>query len=87
MKIKRGFVLRKVGGESVVVPVGEMSKKFHGMINLNETGDFLWNFFIENHNVDEAVAALLAEYEVDEATARADVEKFVEILTENGFAE
>ncbi|MBQ8659041.1 MAG: PqqD family protein [Clostridia bacterium] len=87
MKIKRGFVLRKVGGESVVVPVGEMSKKFHGMINLNETGDFLWNFFLENHTVDEAVAALLGEYEVDETTARADVEKFVGILTENGFAE
>ena len=42
MKIKNGFVLRVVGGESVVVPVGEMSKKFHGMINLNETGAFLW---------------------------------------------
>ena len=41
MKIKKGFVLRKVGGESVVVPVGEMSKQFHGMINLNETGAFL----------------------------------------------
>ena len=37
MKIKKGFVLRVVGGENVVVPVGEMSKKFHGMINLNET--------------------------------------------------
>ena len=45
MKIKNGFVVRKVGGESVVVPVGEMSKEFHGMINLNETGAFLWEFF------------------------------------------
>ena len=45
MKIKKGFVLRVVGGEHVVVPVGEMSKQFHGMINLNETGAFLWRFF------------------------------------------
>ncbi len=87
MKIKRGFVLRKVGGESVVVPVGEMSKKFHGMINLNETGDFLWNFFLSDHTVDEAVAALLSEYDVAEEIARVDVEKFVDILTQNGFAE
>ena len=28
MKIKKGFVLRVVGGEHVVVPVGEMSKNF-----------------------------------------------------------
>lgn len=87
MKIKKGFVLREVGGESVVVPVGEMSKVFHGMINVNETGVFLWKFFSENHSIDEGVAALLEEYDVEEAIARADVEKFVETIENNGFAE
>ena len=87
MKIKKGFVLRVVGGESVVVPVGEMSKKFHGMINLNETGAFLWKFFTEEHTIDEGVNALLAEYDVEEGIARADVEQFVKTITENGFAE
>lgn len=86
MKIKAGFVVRKVGGECVVVPVGEMSKNFHGMINLNETGAFLWNFFTEEHTVDEGVAALLAEYEVEEEIARADVQAFVNTIEENGFA-
>ena len=61
MKIKNGFVVRSVGGENVVVPVGEMSKKFHGMINLNETGALLWNFYSEEHSVDEGVAKLLSE--------------------------
>ena len=87
MKIKNGFVLRVVGGESVVVPVGEMSKKFHGMINLNETGAFLWKFFTEEHTVDEGVQALLAEYEVEEELARTDVETFAKTIIDNGFAE
>ena len=87
MKIKKGFVLRVVGGESVVVPVGAMSKTFHGMINLNETGAFMWKFFSEDHTVDEGVAALCAEYEVEEERAKADVEKFVFTLSENGFLE
>lgn len=87
MKIKNGFVLRKVGGESVVVPVGEMSKQFHGMINLNETGAFLWTFYTAEHTVDEGVQALLGEYEVEESVARADVEAFVKTITEQGFAE
>ena len=87
MKIKNGFVLRVVGGESVVVPVGEMSKKFHGMINLNETGAFLWQFYTEEHTLDEGVNALLSEYEVEETLARADVEQFIQTITENGFAE
>ena len=85
MKIKKGFVLRVVGGESVVVPVGEMSKKFHGMINLNATGAFLWKFFSENHTQEEGVDALCAEYDVDRERANVDVEKFISILQQNDF--
>ena len=87
MKIKKGFVLRVVAGESVVVPVGELSKSFHGMINLNETGAFLWRFFTEEHTVEEGVDALCGEYEVERERATEDVNKFAEILTENGFVE
>ena len=43
MKIKNGFVLRDVGGQAVVIAVGEASKTFHGMINLNATGDMARN--------------------------------------------
>ena len=87
MKIKKGFVLRSVGGENIVVPVGAMSKQFHGMINLNETGALLWNFYNEEHSVDEGVEKLLSEYEVEEEIARRDVEHFVKTVIEKGFAE
>ena len=87
MKIKRGFVLRVVGGESVVVPVGEMSKTFHGMINLNETGAFLWRFFSEEHSLEEGVDALCGEYDVAREIAATDVQKFADVLTQNGFVE
>ena len=87
MKIKKGFVIRVVGGENVVVPVGELSKTFHGMINLNETGAFLWRFFSEEHTIEEGVDALCGEYEVEREIARADVEKFAEVLTKNGFVD
>ena len=42
MKIKQGFMLREVAGNYVVVAVGEASKKFNGVINLNESGAFIW---------------------------------------------
>ena len=77
MKIKKGFVVRNVGGECVVVTVGEMSKTFHGMINLNETGAFLWRFFTEEHTVEEAVDALCQEYEADREQVETDVNRFV----------
>ena len=87
MKIKSGFVLRKVGGSSVVVPVGQMSKEFHGMINLNETGETLWNLFTTERTVDEAVAEMMKVYEVEESIVRKDVETFVETIQKHGFAE
>ena len=87
MKIKKGFVLREVGSEHVVVPVGEMSKNFHGMINLNETGAFLWRFFSEEHTAQEAIDALCREYEADKELVERDVNRFVEILTQNAFCE
>lgn len=87
MKIKKGFVLRVVGGESVVVPVGEMSKSFHGMINLNETGAFLWSFFTEEHTAEEAIEALCKEYDAEKELVERDVKRFMDILKNNNFCE
>ena len=84
MKLKDGFILREVAGQTVVLPVGG-DLDLNMMITLNETGAFLWKQ-LENEN-DEAglVAALLAEYDVDEATGKTAVEGFVAKLNENGF--
>ena len=87
MKIKTGFVVRKVGDEFVVVPVGEMCKQFRGMINLNESGALLWNFFSEEHTLEDAVAMLLSEYDVTEEIAKADVGKFMQLIQDNNFNE
>lgn len=80
MKIKKGFVVRSIAGESVVVALGAASKNFNGIIKLNDTGRVLWDKLEGGCECDDLVAALLAEYDVDEATARADVNAFVEKL-------
>ena len=87
MKIKQGFIVRRVGEENIAVPVGEKGTNFRGMIKLNETGTFLWNYFLEEHSEKDAVASLCVEYEVAEDVARRDVKRFIKILFEHGFAE
>jgi hypothetical protein len=87
MKIKKGFVMREVGGENVVVPTGKACAEFKGMIRLNGTAAFAWAFFKDEHTIEEAVAALIAAYDVDEATATKDIQKFVAILEKNGLIE
>ena len=41
MRIKEGFMLREVLGETVAVPTGAAAAEFNGMINLNEVAAFL----------------------------------------------
>ncbi len=86
MKLKEGFILREVAGSNVVVPTGT-DLNLNGMITLNDTGKTLWVALTEGADMDALVAALLAEYDVDEATARAGTEAFVAKLKEHGFLE
>ncbi len=77
MKATREFVLREIAGEHILIPGGETAQKLHGMLNLSESGLLLWNTLQEERTEEELVEALLAEYEVDRATATADVRAFI----------
>ena len=84
MKLKDGFVLRDVAGQTVVLPSGD-DLDLNMMITLNETGKFLWERIADGADEAGLVNALLAEYDVDADTARASVQRFVKKLCENGF--
>ena len=84
MKLKEGFLLREIAGQTVVLPTsGDLDLNM--MITLNDTGAFLWDH-LQNETTEEAlVSALLGEYDVDETTAAAAVSAFVEKLRKNCF--
>ena len=84
MKLKDGFFMRQVAGQTVVLPGGDVLD-LNMMITLNETGAFLWERLNEETSVEALVAALLGEYDVDEKTAQQAVEAFVRKLYDYGF--
>lgn len=84
MKIKEGFLLREVAGQNVVLPAGA-DLDLNMMITLNDTGAFLWNRLQTDCDEAALTAALLAEYDVDAATAAASVAAFVQKLAKHGF--
>ena len=84
MKLKEGFLLREIAGQTVVLPTGG-DLDINMMITLNGTGAFLWEHLQEETNEAALVSALLAEYDVDEATALSAVTAFVEKLRKNDF--
>lgn len=87
MKIKKGFILREVAGSYIVVAVGEAVKKFNAIINLNQTSALLWKELEKGAEKQQLVDLLLSEYEVDEQTAKNDVEKFMVQLNSAGLVE
>ena len=87
VKIKEGFILREVAGSFIVVAVGEMTKNFNAIINLNGTGAFLWNKLINGASREQLADALLEEYEVDRETALKDIDTFLTKIQEAGLTE
>lgn len=54
------------------------------MVSLNETGTFLWDLFHRRRSVATAAAKLTAQFEVDAARARKDVDAFVAQMCDKG---
>lgn len=84
MKLKSGFILRTVAGETVVLPSGGMTN-FDMMITLNDTGKCLWQKLEQGAETEDLVAALLAEYDVTKEIAQQSVDAFVARLKELDF--
>ena len=88
MRTKKGFKLRTVCGEHIIVAEGIENIDFSRIISLNESAAYLWNHVMgEEFTVDTLTDLLLQEYEVDEATARADAETLVQKWQEAGIIE
>lgn len=89
MRIKQGFVMRKVGDDNVVVPLGEAGAAFQGMVRLNDTGAFLWKRLQElgSASEDTLADALVAEYGIDKPRATTDVHDFSQTLLSAGVFE
>ena len=77
MKIKKDFILRKVADSYVVVPVGKLTLDFNGIINLNETGAFLFGLLQEGAEKEELLRKMLEEYDVTPEKAAADIDVFI----------
>lgn len=80
MKIKKDFIKREIAGDYILVPIGSTALDFNGLITMNDVGAFIWENLESVENQDEMLKQILSEYEVDEKTAKEDMEEFLDIL-------
>ena len=88
MKAKKGFNLRVVCGENIIVAEGEENIDFSNIISMNESSAYLWQKVQDkDFSVDDMAQLLMEEYEVDEATAKKDVEVLADQWRQAGIIE
>lgn len=84
MIIKKDMILRKIGMDIILVPVGNALKDHNGLFMLTESACFLWELIPECNSVEELAKKLYDEYDVTEEQALADTKEFVDKLIELG---
>ena len=83
MRIKEGYIIRKLGIGYIVVTVGDASDDFNGLIRLNEPGAFLWQSIMDGMDTKQKlVDAMVRRYDgIDEKTAEKDLDEFLETVS------
>ena len=87
MKLKDEFVLRQVADTWVVMPLGQSSVDFNGMLTLNSSGALLWQALEQGGDRDALADALTGQYDVSREEALEDVDAFLAKLRETGCLE
>ena len=89
MKIKKGFVLREVCGEKVIVGEGLETINFGKLISVNDTAATLWQKAMElgDFTIEQLADALVEVYEVTREQALNDVENLTTKWKEAGLLE
>ena len=84
MKVQKDFVLREIAGDYVIIPTGKTVLTFNGLITVNEVGADLWKMLQTEVTFDDLLKGILETYDVDEETAREDIQEFLNTLIEGG---
>ena len=88
MKAKKGFNLREICGERILIAEGKENIDFSKVISMNESAAYLWNKLQDKEFTTADMARLLTEeYEVNDATALHDAQALAKSWIEAGICE
>lgn len=80
MTIKKDIIMRKIGAETILVPMGNALKEHNGLFMLSETAYFLWEQLPICKSVEELADKMYNEYDVTKEQALEDTQEFIDNL-------
>lgn len=76
-KANPDFLLREIGGEAVLVPLGDVGVFENTMLSLNETCAFLWKAFQSPKTAQEVIDEAKEAYDGDASEIEQGVHSFI----------
>ncbi len=73
-------ILREIEGESLLVPIAHFDNPLLVLFALNKLGRFIWDRIDNSCTGCEIVKDVMEKYDVEEKTAKTDVESFLSLL-------
>ena len=75
--MKTKFVSREVGNELILVPLTNNVAQMSELFTLNETAKFIWENITEKTTASDLEAAIIETFDIDNETAKKDIENFL----------
>ncbi len=82
LKHAQDIVCRRVGGESILVPIRQNVGNLDYVYTLSEVAADVWALLDGTHTMDAIIDAICERYDTDRATAAADVTTLVTDLAD-----
>ena len=84
MKIKQGFIRRKIQDKYVVVATGDASKTYRNFIELNQTASVIWDEVKNGKTIEQIAELFVKEYGITIEKATQDINKTIDLLIKEG---
>lgn len=82
MKLKKGIVLGNIDGQDFAIATGKLSQTVSGIINNNESANYIFKLLQKEQTEDSIVDAMVERYDAEESVIRADVRELLAKLEE-----
>ncbi len=87
MKLKEGFTVKTVCGDTLAIYAGENTVDLQQAIVLNDSAEFIFRNLLNETTKEEIVAEMLKKYDISKETAINDVDSFISNLSKKGYLE
>ena len=87
MKAKKGFVMRYVVDEYIIMPTNDNINRFDGSVVLNDVSAFVWEQLQQDTTQEQLLENLLNEFDVPQDVAAKDLAALLCRFREYGLLE